>query len=485
MAKAVLNWLFKNKWLLIIVLMAALLRFYKLDQYMTFLGDEGRDALVIKGMLINHHFPLLGPPTSIGNMYLGPLYYYMMLVPMTIFWLNPVAAAGLDAIIGVLSVGLIYYLAREWFDEMSAILAAFLYAISPVTIVYSRSSWNPNPAPFFVLLSILGIYLSRKKKNYLWLILSGVGLAGAIQMHYLALIMLPVIGLLWFWEKFHLNGKYFWKGTIWALLIFLILMFPLALFDFRHNFLNTHALINFFSSKDNVSFSPIEYLLRVIQIYSYNLYSRYLGGFNPVVGGILSLVGLYPVYMAIRFKSWPLLVLTLWLLIGLLGLAEYKGEIYDHYLGFLNPVAYLLLGGVVFLIKEKLRIWVMLGLVLSLGMVNLTHNPLLNPPGNQLLRTQRIAKYVIARSNNQPFNFALIAKSNYDSAYQFYLDLYGHKPLQVPFNKTNQLFVVCEDAECQPTTNPKYEVAAFGWSKIEYMEVVSGIKIYKLVPNPH
>ena len=107
---------------------------------MTFLGDEGRDALMIKRILVEWDIPLIGPPTSVGNMYLGPLYYYMMAIPMSISWLNPIAAAAQVALIGVLTVGLLYYLVRQWFGKIPAILVSFLYAISPVTIIYSRSS---------------------------------------------------------------------------------------------------------------------------------------------------------------------------------------------------------------------------------------------------------------------------------------------------------------------------------------------------------
>src|SRR5579884_792368 len=197
-------WIKRNRWetliILAIIVVALFLRFYKISGYMTFLGDEGRDALVIQGILVNHHIPLLGPPSSVGNIYLGPLYYYMMAIPMAIFWLNPVAAAGMDAIIGVATICLIYFLSRQWFGKEAAVTSALLYAISPVTIIYSRSSWNPNPAPFFALLSLLGWYLARVKEDYRWFTLTGFSLAAAVQMHYLSLILLPVYGILWLYE---------------------------------------------------------------------------------------------------------------------------------------------------------------------------------------------------------------------------------------------------------------------------------------------
>jgi hypothetical protein len=44
--------------------------------------------------------------------------------------------------------------------------------------------------------------------------------------------------------------------------------------------------------------------------------------------------------------------------------------------------------------------------------------------------------------------------------------------------------VVCEDANCQPVGNSKYEIAAFGWASEEWEQELDGVKIFKLVPNP-
>ena len=143
---------------------------------------------------------------------------------------------------------------------------------------------------------------------------------------------------------------------------------------------------------------------------------------------------------------------------------------------------YLLLGYFVYLKKRWINIGLVI-LVLVLTVVNFSKSPLQNPPNNQLMRTKAIAKYVISESGGQPFNFALIAKSNYDSAYQFYLDMYGHKPKQVPFDVTDQLFVICEDPVCDPTHNAKQEISHFGWSKIEKESEFMGVRVYKLVHN--
>ncbi len=183
---------------------------------------------------------------------------------------------------------------------------------------------------------------------------------------------------------------------------------------------------------------------------------------------------------------------------GIAGLSLYKQNVYDHYSSFLNPAVFLLFGANVNLINsinsKKVNQYLrgaFLLLFLVLIIANLQISPLLKEPNRQLQRTQEVAKFVAGESGNKPFNFALLSNGNYDAAYQFYLEEYNHKPKQLPFEKTDQLFVVCEDEPsspsdkvCNPVGNPKFEIAAFGWTLIEWEKEVHGVKVYKLIHNP-
>lgn len=470
-----------------ILLLALFLRFFKISEYMTFLGDEGRDALIM-GKMLSGDIPLIGPPTSIGNIYLGPLYYYMMFVSMAPTNLNPVSAAVMNALIGVMIVGFIYYLGKVWFGRVGGLIASYLYAISPVNIIYSRSSWNPNPAPLFALLGIFSLYRVHKTGNFLWLILTGFAFAAALQMHYLSLILIPIGATLWLYEVWsrkikNLSSKDIYIGTILGVITFLVVMEPLFLFDLKHNFLNYRAIIELLSGGGAIKADIFSSLARIPNIYSYNLIGRYMTGENFFLQIIISVLLFLPLLF---LRTWSSLALGIWLLIGLLGISFYQQNIYDHYLGFMNPVPFLLLGSVVAIkaVPRKLVIFSLLVLVIVLTYVNFQKSPLNYPPNNQLKRTIDVAKFIINESQNKDFNFALLAKNNYDAAYQFYLEQLGHKPKQVPFDKTDQLFVVCEDEICDPTHSPKYELAAYGWSKIDWMKEFAGVKIYKLIPNP-
>jgi 4-amino-4-deoxy-L-arabinose transferase-like glycosyltransferase len=161
-----LNFLKKNYLIISILLIAAFFRLFNIYGYAEFLGDQGRDLIIIRDFLVNHNLFFIGPQTSIGNMYLGPYFYYLIAPSLWLSNFDPIGPAIFIALIGIATVYLVFYLVKKIFDHLSAAyLAAFFYAISPVVIKYSTFSWNPNIMPFFTLLFVLFIYRLSLKKN--------------------------------------------------------------------------------------------------------------------------------------------------------------------------------------------------------------------------------------------------------------------------------------------------------------------------------
>ena len=75
----------KNNWPLFVILAISFLtRFYRLRELTTFGGDQGVDYLRVFEMLESRRPTLLGPVTHVG-VYLGPLYYYMLVPFFLIF----------------------------------------------------------------------------------------------------------------------------------------------------------------------------------------------------------------------------------------------------------------------------------------------------------------------------------------------------------------------------------------------------------------
>src|SRR5690242_16861095 len=157
MFSSIKNFVSKHKFefggIILILISASFLRLYRIADYMTFLGDEGRDAIVAKDIIMGK-FTLLGPRASAGDFFLGPFYYYLMAPFLWLSHLDPVGPAIMVALFGIATVFLVYFVGRKFFGNKAALFASALYTVSPLVIAYSRSSWNPNPMPFFSLLML-------------------------------------------------------------------------------------------------------------------------------------------------------------------------------------------------------------------------------------------------------------------------------------------------------------------------------------------
>ena len=108
---------------IVIMIVAAFLRLYRFEMFLEFLDDQGRDALIIKKMLIDHTPTLLGPGTSVGKMYLGPLYYYAMVPFLAMTYPEPTGPAYAMAVFGILTVALLYIWGIKFIGERGALIA--------------------------------------------------------------------------------------------------------------------------------------------------------------------------------------------------------------------------------------------------------------------------------------------------------------------------------------------------------------------------
>lgn len=486
--------------ILSIVALALFLRLFRISSYMTFLGDEGRDALVWLRMT-HGKFTLIGPQTSIGNMYLGPLFYYLML-PFYLV-LGTVGPSVGTALFAGATTFLLWLFGREWFSSRVGLISAFFYAISPVAIELSRSSWNPNVMPFFALVTVWGVWQFWQKGKYLWLPVAGVALSFAIQSHYLGMLLIPIVGLFWLVKIIDLKKKkdslrLFIYCSILLLVCFLVLtVLPLVWFDLRHQFLNYQSFYKFFSERQTtVNFRPYKAIPNLWPLWQ-TLVTRLIAGKNEVFGlwvsavsGIVMLGSLTVLIVKKKyFSNKALVLLTAWTVIGLLGMGLYKQHIYDHYFGFLFPAVFLLFA--VFLEKLMLakKIGKMVFILIFTGLLflNLVENPLKRSPNQQYQHTAEVDGRIVKEAKGEPFNLGMIAKQNYDAGYRYFLEKQGFGAIEIDAQRseetiTDQLFVVCEIEDCRPVGHPQAEIANFGWSEIEQEWVFPwGTRLFKLV----
>lgn len=494
---------------LAILTLAAFLRLYRISDYMTFLGDEGRDVLIARSIL-EGHFTLLGPRASAGDFFTGPLYYYLMAPFLWIFRLDPVGPAVMIALIGIATVLLVYKVSREFFGSKAAFVASSLYAVSPLVIAYSRSSWNPNPMPFISLLTLYLSYRNVKSSSWKKLLPVGLLLGVALELHYIAVFLIAIVFFYFLFSNYYLKNKFSYTleqyGKICVGLI--IGMSPFLFFELRHGFPNTKTILGFIVSNalstkfgDNISF------IEILKDVFFRLFGRLVTFFPPreQLGlfdhnlilvwqlATLSLALLSVLFIFGKKDKLIKLLFECWLFFGIFLFGFYKKPIYDYYFGFMFPLPFILIGNFlsqVYDFKKQFYLKVIPVLVfLALFALNLYYNPFQSPPNRQKVQAETISRFVLSKTDDRPFNFALITKGNSDYAYRYYFQILGKPDVRLenlindPQRKTvtDQLMVVCEDINCHPLGYPSFEVSNFGRAEISGEWDVSVVKVFRLV----
>jgi len=496
--------------ILSIITLASFLRLYRISDYMNFLGDEGRDVLTVKHIL-EGQLTLLGPRSSAADFYYGPIYYYLITPFLWLFHYDPVGPAVFIALLGIITTYLIYKVGRKFFGTTAGIVASALYAVSPVVITYSHSSWNPNPLPLVSLLILFIAYNSLKFPRIWKYFLIGILLGIALQLQYIALFLCVivffyvVIGSILVTKKLDLINLI--KKNIIILFGFMVGWSPFLAFEVHHGFPNSKTILQFLTgqipSAVPTHSTPLgqvfevffKLFARLATVFPLTNLSRIHDSQQLYIWYLLSLLlGAISVLGIVRIKDrLAQLLMILWLVIGVGLFFFYKKEIYDYYLGFMFPLPFLLIGNMATelfnLGKQKILKFMIVVLILFLFIFNLIYMPFRFTPNKIKDQVKTIAEIVVSHTDNKPFNFALISSGNSDHAYRYYLEILGHKPAEMentlddPGRKTvtNQLMVVCEDLACGPLGYSLFEVAGFGRAEIAGEWDGPHVKVFKLV----
>ncbi len=468
----------------IIVLISAFLRLWHLPQTMQFLGDQARDAIVVSRIFLHGNPVFIGPVTSTGNMYLGPLYYYFMAPFLRMTYPNPLGPAYAVACLSILTTYLMYRWGKELVGEKAAVIASGLFAISQVVITYSRFSWNPNPAPLFGLLFLWSLQRVIKGKYWYW-----IGVASAIailiQLHYVTLLTLPVAGTVWVWQVQLLWRKNsnalrpFFLSTFASILLFIASLTPLILFDIRHSFLNYNSLLSFIHESQN-PVAKLPLMERVTKTVaethgrSLHLLFEMTIGHNRQLNTLLlvCLLGILGYLLGpVRkkyHKIYPALpLLTLSYVWSVIGLSLYRGTIFDHYLEFFFPTLFFLFAVIFHWLSQKKGWGQLLAGVLIVGYAwwNLTHLPLRSLDWTYQ-DMERTSQTILERVQpGEKYNIVLMSwtRDLYGYSYRYYLTASDKPPVEIEhFDEASTLFIIDEQHQTQDLTkSPIYEIVVF------------------------
>lgn len=253
-----INKLSKEKIIILtLMLLAFCLRARHLSTDLLFHRDQGLHSLSIWNIYQNKQLSLLGHPSDVNGLTHAPIYYWLMLPAYALSGGSPAVASLFQIILEVLSLPLLFLAIKKLFNQKTAFLTLLIYSVSYGGISLSRWLVNVTPIlPFINLLLYLLVYHSKVSSAKvspgvvlrLW---RTPGVAGA-KIFLTSLIvgiitqlnaaigtfLLPF--LFWFYRS-----KTSLKTSVQILAGFLLPALPLLVFELRHNFVITQAILNF------------------------------------------------------------------------------------------------------------------------------------------------------------------------------------------------------------------------------------------------
>lgn len=207
-----------------ILLIGFSLRFVHLDEWLYFKMDQARDAMLVSQAIERgpEYLPLLGPRVGAvdlgeGLLRTGPVYYYFQYLSGVIFGSSkPSVFAYPDMLFGVFGIAMLFLFARLFLSAPAALAVSALLSVSFLGVEYSRFAWNPNPLPFFLLLSFYGMLRffnePAGKKKYFFLALWALGFVIGAQLHFFGMMSLVgATGLFLVWRFELWKRENIWK----------------------------------------------------------------------------------------------------------------------------------------------------------------------------------------------------------------------------------------------------------------------------------
>lgn len=476
--------LFSDKYffaVFLIFLIGTLLRFWHLPEFVTYLGDQGRDAIVIKRILTLEHFPAIGAPTSVGQVYLGPFYYFFIAPWLLLFNFDPVGPAVGVAFFSSLYILINYFVVKDIFNRDAALISTVFVGFSTILIESSRYSWNPNLLPVFSLLTVYFFIKSIKTKKQFHFLAAGAFLSFCLQLHYLALFLaVPIIFYIFmaFFED-RKDAKKILYGSLLSFFSFLFFSLPLLIFDLRHQFLNTKNFILFFKSSEGVAQGKISNVFSTFN--SLNKFSFNLD-LAPMITGVFLLL-IFVSFLLTFKKRENIKTLILLFIFLIFGLSLYSGPKYPHYFGSIYPIYFVLIAYFlsVLISNSYTRILIPVFLIAFILLNSKGYFFLKGEGANQIQMAKNIASVIKDNVSAEKFTLTSLPQRYSDSTYRYFLEIWGKKPIEKDsLEKGEELFAVCE-AECKVIGDPGWDVAYFAPTRVVEKWNVGDVTIYKLI----
>ena len=344
-----------------LLLLAAFLRLPDLATRGTWDSDQGHDMLTLRALVRDGVVPLLGPPTSIGDVHHGAVYYYL-LAPAAYLTGgdSPLAVTALIALAGIAAVLVTWWLARDIGGPVAGLVAGLVMAVSASAVDESTFIWNPNLIALSSAIALAGAWRAWSTGRPRWWLLAGLGTAITMQCHVLGVTMLPIVGALLVADaRSRPDGaerRSVWRFGLGGLAIVVLSFLPLAVHELTNDFSEVAAALDYLrAGGDPAATGPVaRFLIIAVRVISWPLTSLLT---DAPIAALIATVAVVVIAVAAALRG------TIrerqagrWLGLGLLWTAGFltfgspslatvvPGLPNDHYHAFADPMVFTLVG---------------------------------------------------------------------------------------------------------------------------------------------
>lgn len=472
--------------IVLIILAGLFLRVYRIQDFFMFLGDQGRDALIVKKIVLFQNFPAIGPPSSIGEVFLGPFYYYLVAPFLFLTRLNPVGLALGVALLSSLGAYIVYHISRKSISKIGAIYFFLLVTFSSELVRIARFSWNPNLLPYFAFITLYLFFRSMEEKNKyktLHTIFFGIFFGLSFQLHHLAGLLALPIAVFFIGELIRRKNIKLFIIPLLSLGAFLFTLTPLAIFELRHQFLNTRNLISVFTQQNIVSSGPL--YMRIYEIN--NKFIEFALHYSvPSFISLMIILGILGISIWKCYKKYNAFVALniLAVVFYLFGFSRVNSSLIPHYYNAIYLSFYFLIAYVFSskkITKYSIVTFLLLGVFIFIQSTGFDF--IMGKGSFQDASARKIGAFIAKQEGKKKINLTTYP-TDFTSrdCYQYFVELSGGSVVSGASPEvTDTLYVICDKQPCRVINSDSWNIQMFGKAKIDTMWNKDGMYIYKLI----
>ena len=416
----------ENILLAAILVLALALRIYQAKERFLYNHDNDLASWIVKDIVVNRHYRLIGQMTSTMGIFIGPLYYYYLVPFYLITKMDPIGGVYAITFLGLASILSFYFVFLRLFGKKAGLIASLVYAVSYAMVFNDREVVPTMPVVMWSVwyFYAINLFLKGKRGGYL---LSGILIGLIWHLNMALILLLPLIPVSIYLSKKRVDWAEAGKGLIGTFLFSL----PLILFELRHNFSQTKAFIVSLTTEQNAVFTLVERFQRVVTLTGKNLSSMIFA--NSVDFPTTLLVAIFLgllIYLVYKkaIKKHLFYLMVVWLALYVAFFSIYSKVLSEYYLSGLAIIWITVLA----LSLARLKKGALLLLLLFLGLnLNAFFVSSVNRSG--YVERKEIVRVIEEdrKEHNYPcISISYITSPGYDLGYRYFFYLAG-----TPLNK--------------------------------------------------